>query len=239
MRWPCSWPPCPSPGSRIAGAVRRPLLWGLLGLAFTTLAFAYCRTYWVLLIARALQGVAGAATWVPGMALVADHFPREERGRAMGIVFAGANLGLLLGPPLAGFLDHYLGPQAPFHLGIALVVVDALGRGFLLRETPPLLEPPIPWSVLLRNRVVLVFAGATALGAAFWTLMESALPLNFSRRLGLGPRGISGSSSGAAALAHALSRSLDGAGLRSHRPGSRCCARGWCWPWSSSRCLFS
>jgi multidrug resistance protein len=183
---------------------RAPMLWGLVGLAFTTLAFAYSRTYWVLLVARVLQGVSGAATWVPGGALVADHFPREERGRAMGIVFAGANLGLLLGPPLSGFLDHYMGPMAPFHLAIGLVVLDALGRILLLREAAPSLEEPIPWGLLLRNRVVLVFAGAMALGAGFWTLMESALPLDFSHRLQLGSRGI-GFLFGGAALAHALS----------------------------------
>lgn len=183
---------------------KAPMLWGLVGLAFATLAFAYSRTYWVLLAARVLQGVSGAATWVPGGALVADHFPREERGRAMGIAFAGANLGLLLGPPLGGFLDHYVGPLAPFHLGIVLVALDALGRIFLLSDAAPVREAPIPWRVLLRNRVVLVFAGAMVLGAGFWTLMESALPLDFSLRLGLGPRGI-GFIFGGAALAHALS----------------------------------
>lgn len=183
---------------------KAPMMWGLIGLAFTTLAFAYSRSYGVLLTARALQGVAGAATWVPGMALVADHFPKEERGRAMGIVFAGANLGLLVGPPLSGFLDHYIGPMAPFHLGIGLVVLDALGRAFLLKEAAPIRSAPIPWKVLLGNRVVIVFAGAMVLGAGFWTLMESALPLDFSNRLGLGPLGI-GLLFGAAALAHTLS----------------------------------
>jgi multidrug resistance protein len=183
---------------------KAPMLWGLMGLAFTTLAFAYSRSYWVLLLARVFQGVAGAATWVPGMALVADHFPKAERGQAMGTVFAGANLGLLIGPPLAGFLDHHFGPMAPFHLGIALVVVDALGRAFLLQEATPIREAPIPWKVLLRNRVVLVFAGAMALGAGFWTLMESALPLDFAKRLGLEARGI-GVLFGCAALAHTLS----------------------------------
>ncbi|MDP2877213.1 MAG: MFS transporter [Holophaga sp.] len=189
---------------------KAPMLWGLGGLAFATLAFAYSRSYEVLLVARVLQGVAGAATWLPGMALVADHFPKESRGSAMGTVFAGANLGLLVGPPLSGFLDHYFGPMAPFHLGIALVVLDALGRAFLLKETEALREPPIPWRVLLRNRVVLVFAGALALGSGFWTLMESALPLDFAKRLGLGPRSI-GFLFGMAALTHTLSSPWMGA----------------------------
>jgi DHA1 family solute carrier family 18 vesicular amine transporter 1/2 len=158
----------------------------------------------VLLAARALQGVAGAATWLPGMALVADHWPSGERGKAMGIAFAGANLGLLLGPPLAGFLDGHFGPRAPFHVGIALVVLDALGRVFLLRDAPPVKEPPIPWKLLLGNPVIRVFAGAMVLASGLWAFLESSLPLDFDRRLGLGARGI-GLLFAGMALAHTLS----------------------------------
>lgn len=188
---------------------RAPMLWGLAGLAFTTLAFALSRSYPLLLLARALQGIAGAATWLPGMALVADHFPREERGRAMGTVFAGANLGLLLGPPLAGFLDQHVGPLAPFQVGISLVLLDAFGRAFLLQDAEPQREPPIPWRVLLRNRVILVFAGAMVLGSGLWTLLESALPLDLSKRLGLDAQGI-GLAFAATALAHTLTSPLMG-----------------------------
>jgi multidrug resistance protein len=183
---------------------RTPMLLGLAGLAFSTFAFAYSNSYGVLLLARAMQGVAGAATWLPGMALVADHWPSGERGKAMGIAFAGANLGLLLGPPLAGFLDAQFGPRAPFHLGIALVALDAFGRVFLLRDAPPVREAPIPWRLLLGNPVIRVFAGAMVLGSGLWAFLESALPMDFSQRLGLGPRGI-GLLFAGMALAHTLS----------------------------------
>ncbi|WP_422311967.1 MFS transporter [Geothrix sp.] len=59
-------------------------LWGLAGLAATTLLFAVSKQYWLLVAARFLQGASGAATWLPGMALLADHFPSESRGRADG-----------------------------------------------------------------------------------------------------------------------------------------------------------
>jgi multidrug resistance protein len=188
---------------------RAPMLWGLGGLVFTTLAFALSHNFWLLVLARSLQGVAGAATWLPGMALLADHFPREERGKAMGIAFAGANVGFLVGPPLAGFLDQSFGPLSPFYLGIALVVLDALARVFLLKDVEPVYEPPIPWSVILRNRVVLVFAGAMVLGAGFWTLLESALPVDLHRRFGMGSGGI-GLVFAVAALGHTVSSPLMG-----------------------------
>jgi len=183
---------------------RGPMLWGLGGLALSTLAFALGRTYAVLLMARVIQGVAGAATWLPGMALLADHFPREERGRAMGIAFAGANLGLLVGPPLSGFLDQHVGPMAPFQVGIALVLLDALGRIFWLSENARVPEAPLPWAQLVRNRVIVIFAGAMVLGAALWTLLEAALPLHLAQRFHLGSRDI-GLAFGAMALAHTVS----------------------------------
>ncbi len=188
---------------------RAPMLWGLGGLAFATLVFAYSRSYTLLVTARALQGIACAATWVPGMALVADHFPKEERGGAMGVIFAGANLGLLIGPPLSGLLDRSFGPMAPFQLGIVLVLLDGLARAFLLKDAAPVREEVLPWRVLLRSRVVVVFAGAAVLGSGLFTLLESALPLDLARRFKLDPRGI-GFIFAAAALAHALSSPLMG-----------------------------
>lgn len=162
---------------------RAPMLWGLLGLALTTLLFALSRNYWLLLAARSLQGVAGAFTWLPGMALLADHFPSEERGKAMGTAFAAANLGALLGPPLSGFLDFHVGPWAPYGAGIALVLLDAAGRFFLLPEVEMVREARIPFKDLLGNPVIRLFAGAMALGSCLWALLESTLPLDLDRRL--------------------------------------------------------
>ncbi|MBI4911454.1 MAG: MFS transporter [Acidobacteria bacterium] len=183
---------------------RMPMLLGLAGLAFTTAVFAWSRSFPLLLAARSLQGVAGAATWLPGMALVADHWPSEERGRALGIAFAGANLGMLLGPPLSGFLDQHFGPSAPFQLGIGLVALDALGRVFLLQDAEPVKAPPIPWRALLENRVIRIFAGAAVVASGTWALLEAVLPLDMAGRLRLGSRAIGFLFAGMA-LSHALS----------------------------------
>lgn len=164
---------------------RAPMLWGLLGLAATTLLFAFSRSYALLLLARALQGVAGAFTWLPGMALLADHFPDEERGRAMGTAFAGANLGGLAGPFLGGFLDERFGHLAPFLVAIALVLLDALARVFLLpAEAPMRKEEQLPAGLLLRHPVIRLFVGAMLLSAGLWALLESTMPLDLANRLG-------------------------------------------------------
>lgn len=185
------------------------MLIGLLGLGATTLLFAFAKAYWLLVLARALQGVAGAATWLPGLALLADHFGPEERGRAMGIAFAGANLGALLGPPLSGFLAQRLGPKAPFVLGAALVLLDAAGRAFLLQDPPGARREPIPFGQLLRDPLVRAFAGAMVLASGLWALVEATLPLHFARSLGLGPASI-GLCFAAAALSHTCTSPLMG-----------------------------
>jgi DHA1 family solute carrier family 18 vesicular amine transporter 1/2 len=188
---------------------RATMLWGLVGLAVTTLVFAFSKQYWLLVLARFLQGAAGAATWLPGMALLADHFPAESRGRAMGTAFAAANLGVLIGPPLSGFLDQHAGPSAPFLLGAGLVALDAAGRAFLLPETEPDRGMRMPFRQLLRIPEIRLFAGAMAMGSALWALLESTLPLDLDHRLRLSAPQI-GLCFAASALAHSFTSPLMG-----------------------------
>lgn len=188
---------------------RRPMLWGLAGLGVTTILFALSHRFWLLVLARCLQGVAGAATWLPGMALLADHYPSGERGRAMGTAFAAANLGVLAGPPLSGFLAQHAGPSAPFLLGAALVALDAAGRAFLLPEVTATPGPRLPFRQLLANPTIRLFSGAMALGSGLWALLESMLPLDMDRRLGLTATGI-GLCFAASALAHTFTSPLMG-----------------------------
>jgi multidrug resistance protein len=188
---------------------KAPMLWGLAGLAITTLVFAISKQFWLLVVARFLQGIAGAATWLPGMALLADHFPSQSRGRAMGTAFAAANLGVLIGPPLSGFLDQHLGPSAPFLFGAGLVALDGAGRALLLSEVEPDRGPRLPFRQLLANPVVRLFAGAMVLASALWALLESTLPLDMDRRLALNPSQI-GLCFAASALAHAFTSPLMG-----------------------------
>lgn len=188
---------------------RSVMLAGLAGLGAATLFFAFAKAYWLLVLARALQGAAGAATWLPGMALLADHFGPEERGRAMGLAFAAANVGVLLGPPVSGFLDQHAGPRAPFLAGAALVLVDAAGRAFLLEEGERVSSGPIPWRALLGHRPIRAFVGAMVLASGLWALIESTLPLHLDSRLRLGPAAI-GLCFAAAALSHTCASPLMG-----------------------------
>jgi MFS family permease len=127
----------------------------------------------------------------------------------MATCFAMANLGVLLGPPLAGFLATHLGAEAPYLFGAGLVAVDFLLRWAWLEEVPPRAATKLPMGLLLKDRAVVAFAGALGLGAGLWGLLEATLPLHLDAVHRLGPRGI-GLCFTAAAVAHTLTSPLMG-----------------------------
>ncbi len=193
------------PLGRLADRIgrRKPFLWGLLGLGATTFLFAFSASYPLLLVARALQGLAAAATWTTGLALLAEGFPSEKRGQAMATVFAAANVGVLLGPPVSGFLTESLGPRSPFLLAGAIVLADAVARVLLLGDDEPPRGERIGLRGLLADGTVRTLAGAMALGAALWAILESTLPLHLDAALRAGPREI-GILFAVAALTHTV-----------------------------------
>ena len=199
------------PVGRLADRVGRktPFLWGLVGLGATTLLFAFAGSFPLLLLARALQGLAAAATWTTGLALLAEGFPSERRGQAMATVFAAANVGVLLGPPIAGVLMERFGPRSPFLLAAGLALADAAARVLLLRddEVPP--GEPVGLRGLLADATVRTLAGAMALGAALWAVLESTLPLHLDAALRMGASEI-GVLFAVSALAHTLTSPLMG-----------------------------
>ncbi|MFN7986989.1 MAG: MFS transporter [Thermoanaerobaculia bacterium] len=188
---------------------RKPFLWGLVGLGATTVLFAFSSSYPLLVLARVLQGLAAAATWTSGLALLAEGFPSDRRGQAMATAFAAANLGVLLGPPVSGFLTEAAGPRSPFLLVAGLALADAAARLLFLREAEPPAGPRVGLSGLLANAPVRTLAGAMALGAALWAVLESTLPLHLDAALGMSASGI-GLLFAASAATHTLTSPLMG-----------------------------
>lgn len=82
---------------------------GIIVFVAASLVCAMAPTPLVLIIARAVQGM-GAAFMVPGsLAIIAKAYPREERGKAIGIWAAASSLTSIAGPIIGGFLLTALG----------------------------------------------------------------------------------------------------------------------------------
>jgi len=74
------------------------------GFGSGALVVALAPTFEVLLAGRALQGAAASGIFPAASAMVGDTFPRERRGRALGILGAVYGIAFLIGPALAGLL---------------------------------------------------------------------------------------------------------------------------------------
>lgn len=195
---------------------RSTMLAGLGALAAATLLLVIVDGPALLILARALQGAAAAITWTASLALIAETHPAETRGPAMGVALSAVGVGVLAGPPLGGTLADWLGPHAPFLLGAAVAIADAIARLTLLpaqqqRETAA--RAP----AIRRRPDLLRIAALTALGAAVIAFLEPILPLHARSALGV-ERTTIGLLFGAGALAAAVGPPVVGLALRTLPP---------------------
>jgi multidrug resistance protein len=100
---------------------RRPVLVAsIAGGVFAYLLFAFAPSFWVLVLARGLSGIA-ASNYSIAQAYLADVSRPEERSKAMGFIGAAFGLGFVIGPAfgaaLSGFGDRAVGLAAA---GLAL-----------------------------------------------------------------------------------------------------------------------
>ncbi len=90
-----------------------------------------------LVFARVIQAVGGGAITPTGMAIIAEVFPPEERGRALGIWGVGVIVGPALGPTLGGYLTEMFGWRSIFNINLPIGAVGLLIASRVLRADKP------------------------------------------------------------------------------------------------------
>ncbi len=110
---------------RVADLIgRRRLL--LAGIFLFTVASVLCGiapTLWLLIAARAVQGLGAAAMLALTMAFVAETVPKAKTGSAMGLLGTMSAVGTALGPTLGGVLIAGWGWRAIFLINLPLGVL--------------------------------------------------------------------------------------------------------------------
>ncbi|HYI12020.1 MAG TPA: MFS transporter [Thermoanaerobaculia bacterium] len=106
---------------------RRRLL--LAGIFLFTLASALCGvapTLWLLIAARAAQGLGAAVMMALTMAFVGETVPKAKIGSVMGLLGTMSAIGTALGPSLGGVLIAGLGWPAIFFVNVPLGILALL-----------------------------------------------------------------------------------------------------------------
>ncbi|PYP10506.1 MAG: hypothetical protein DMD59_05475 [Gemmatimonadetes bacterium] len=102
---------------------RRPaLLVGLGASAFAYVVFGFAHSVWLLFVSRFVQGLGGGTTGVV-QAYVADTMLPHERAKALGWLSAATSAGVLFGPGIGSFMNHF-GDAVPGVFASALVLIN-------------------------------------------------------------------------------------------------------------------
>ncbi|MBD3922704.1 MFS transporter [Paenibacillus sp. PR3] len=105
---------------------KRLYIWGMILFTIVSFISGFASDATWLIILRILQGVGGAMVMANSTAIVADAFPKEELGRALGINIMVVAVGQIIGPVLGGWLTTDYGWEWTFWFNVPFGVVAVL-----------------------------------------------------------------------------------------------------------------
>ncbi|OGK84227.1 MAG: hypothetical protein A2X53_02485, partial [Candidatus Rokubacteria bacterium GWA2_70_23] len=143
----------------------------LLGVGVFALSGSYAQA----LVGRCLVGLGAAAVWLPGLRLINEWFPPEERGRVTGIFSSGGGIGAtaaLLGIPL---LADRFGWRVGYSVTLIPVLLALAAIFFVIRPGPLGAVQGPPRHVAGRSAVAPVGGGGGALAQLGGVLGTPAL----------------------------------------------------------------
>jgi multidrug resistance protein len=156
---------------------RKPMVVGLLALAGSTVLFAFADRLAWLFAARLVQGIADAITWVVGLALIADLYGPQERGRITGVIMSGTGLAFMLGPSIGGWLYEIGGMRLPFLAAAALTLAVLGGFLWLQVQALPTSRPRITLAAALRAPAIVTCVAAVVTAATTIAMLEPVVVL--------------------------------------------------------------
>lgn len=139
----------------VAGSVsdvygrRRVLAVGLVGFAAASVLCAVAMTGPILVVARALQGVAGALLVPSSLALIIATFSGEAQSRAIGRWTSWTTAAMIVGPFVGGMLVDFVSWRWVFWINVPVIAVTLwLLRGVPAAEGEPGRRIDVPGAVL-------------------------------------------------------------------------------------------
>ncbi len=110
------------------------------GFILGTLLCGLATSYWFLVSARIVTGIFGGVISSISLAIVADIFEINQRGRVMGFLQMGFGMSQILGIPISLFLATTWNWQAPFYLIVGLATIIFIIGFFVLKPVVGHLE---------------------------------------------------------------------------------------------------
>lgn len=105
-----------------------------IGTVISFLMLAYAQSLEVLFLSRILDGITGGNI-VVAQAYITDITPKDQRTRALGLLFAAFGIGFIIGPATGGILSAAFGDQIPFLVAAVAATVTVILTWRILDES--------------------------------------------------------------------------------------------------------
>jgi EmrB/QacA subfamily drug resistance transporter len=160
---------------------RRLLLAGIFLFSVASVLCGIAPTLWLLVAARAVQGLGAAVMMALTMALVGEVVPKARTGSAMGLLGTMSAVGTALGPSLGGVLIAVSGWQAIFLVNVPLGILTFFLAHRYLPVGPKRPKADSPrfdhWGTLLLALTLVAYAFAMTTGRGHSGFLNMALLL--------------------------------------------------------------
>ncbi|MCZ8521608.1 MULTISPECIES: MFS transporter [Paenibacillus] len=111
-----------------SGINRKKILAGVIALfAISNLVSAFAPNYTVLLIVRVLPAFLHPVYFSVAFAAAASSVPKEQSARAVGRVFTGVTVGMVLGVPITSFIGDQFSLEAAFLFSAMINIITCIG----------------------------------------------------------------------------------------------------------------
>ena len=156
---------------------RRVLILGLAGFTFCSFLIGFSTSSTMLIVLRALQGLAGAFMSPTALSILLTSFEEgPARNRALSIWSIVASGGAAAGVFLGGVLTQYLGWQWCFFVNVPIGIAAIIG---LKKYLPPHIKEAkdkildVPGAILITGGLITLVYGLTNASTAGWMAMST------------------------------------------------------------------
>lgn len=114
-------------------------VWIALGAVTTTLfnvLASFGTSIWSIAIPYGIAGFCNAACWAPGISMIAQWWPRKDRGLALGIIGTASGGSMLLMWWIVGYVGIEFGWRSAFRYPPIIVLILGAVLYFLVRDRP-------------------------------------------------------------------------------------------------------
>jgi len=186
---------------------RRVVAAGGLSMAAATLGLGFAGSFWLLVAARAIQGLGDAAVWGAGVAWVAARAPVASRGAAVSFTNAAAVAGVIAGPFVGGIATSRFGIGPTFAVvaavslalaGWALLEPDARAEAERRVGVRAAIAAAFSESLILAS--VMMILAVSVIGGGLQVLVPLHLSAAGVERSGIGAAYSAGAMLGAVAI---------------------------------------